>query len=371
MQFDKDRIKESLTEEEIHKILRDLGSKDPLQGNQFQTVCHGGHKHKLYYYHDSKSFHCYTDCSTNMDIFEVVIRAKKEQGYTLSFPQAVQYVATLTGKTFGFSAVVNNSKNDIVDDWDILNRYKKKEKVIPELPEQNSKVMDVFLHLPHEEWLNEGISYDTHEKFNISYYIREERIVIPHYDLNNRLVGIRGRAMREEDIEAGKKYMPLTIQNKLYNHQTMFNLYGLHKTKETIKKLKKVVIFEAEKSVLKCEDFYGDNNFSVATCSSQITNFHRDILLSLGIEEVIICLDKFRKQKENESDEKYEAAIESYQTNLLRFANKFTPYVRTYIVWDDFDVLDYKDSPCDSGREVLEELMKCKYEIGTNEGVEI
>lgn len=371
MQLDKDRIKDSLSEEEIHSILKDLGSKDPLQGNQFQTVCHGGHKHKLYYYHDSKTFHCYTDCSQNMDIFEVVVRTKKQQGYDYSFPQAVKYVATLTGKTFGFSAILNNSKSDIIDDWEWLNRHKKKEKIIPELPEYNSTVMDVFLPYPHEAWLDEGISYTTHEKFNISYYIRDERIIIPHYDIQGRLVGIRGRAMREEDIEAGKKYMPVTVENKLYNHQTMFNLFGLDKTKEAIKKLKKVAIFEGEKSVLKCEDLYGENNFSVASCSSQITNFHRDILLSLGIEEVIICLDKFRKQKEEESDEKYEEAIENYQKNLLKFANKFTPYVRTCIVWDDFELLDYKDSPCDKGKEILEQLMKCKYEINTSEEVAI
>jgi hypothetical protein len=48
LHLDKDRIKESLTEQEIHTILKDLGSKDPLLGNQYQTVCHGGHKHKLF-----------------------------------------------------------------------------------------------------------------------------------------------------------------------------------------------------------------------------------------------------------------------------------------------------------------------------------
>jgi hypothetical protein len=364
LHLDKDRIKESLTEQEIHTILKDLGSKDPLMGNQFQTVCHGGHKHKLYYYHDSKSFHCYTDCSENMDIYEVVVRAKG-----ITFPQAVQYVAAITGKTFGFSSILNNS-TDIVDDWDIINRYKKKEKIIPELPEYDSKVMELFLPYPHEEWLKEGISYETQTNFDISYYIKDERIIIPHYDLNNRLVGIRGRAMRDEDIDAGKKYMPVTVGNQLYNHQTMFNLYGLHKTKEAIKRLKKVAIFEGEKSVYKCEDYYGINNFSVASCSSNITNFHRDILLSLGIEEVIICFDKFRGKQENETDEKYESRLDEYQKRLLKLANKFTPYVNTYIVYDDFGLIPEKSSPVDKGKETLEQLMKCKYEINTINEVE-
>jgi DNA primase len=364
LHLDKDRIKESLTEEEIHKILNDLGSKDPIMGNQYQTICHGGHKHKLYYYHDSKSFHCYTDCSENMDIFEVVVRAKG-----ISFPQAVQYVAAFTGKTFGFSSIINNSTG-IINDWEMINRYKKKEKIATVLPEYDSKVMDVFLPYPHESWINEGISYETQKKFNVSYYIRDERIILPHYDLNNRLVGIRGRAMKKEDIEAGKKYMPVTVENTLYNHTIMMNLYGLNKTKEAIKRLGKVAIFEGEKSVLKCEDYYGDNNFSVACCSSSITNFHRDLLLSLGIEEVIICFDKFRAKKEEETDEKYEEKLDEYQQRLLKLAQKFTSYVRTYIVYDDFGLLPEKSSPVDKGKNTLEQLMKCKYEINTINEVE-
>jgi hypothetical protein len=358
LQLDKDRIKESLTEEEIHKILKDLGSKDPIMGNQYQTVCHSGHKHKLYYYHESKSFHCYTDCSETMDIFEVVVRAKK-----ISFPQAIQYVANLTGKTFGFSSMLKSNNEELIDDWEWINRHKKKDKTVKQLPEYDSKVLDLFLPYPHESWLNEGISYTTQEKYGIGYYIREDRIVIPHYDMDSRLVGIRGRAMREDDIAAGKKYMPITVENKLYNHPTMYNLYGLHKTKEAIKRLKKVAIFEGEKSVYKCEDYYGENNFSCATCSSTITNFHRDILLSLGIEEVIICYDTLKKDAT-------EKEIEDYQKKLLKLARKFTPYVRTYIVYDEFDLLPEKSSPVDRNKEVLEQLMKCKYEIKTINEVE-
>lgn len=164
--------------------------------------------------------------------------------------------------------------------------------------------------------------------------------------------------------------MPITVESKQYNHQTMFNLYGLHKTKEAIKRLGKVAIFEGEKSVLKCEDFYEMNNFSVASCSSNITNFHRDILLSLGIEEVIICFDKFRGKQDYETDEKYEVRLDEYQKRLLKLANKFTPYVRTYIVYDDFGLLPEKSSPVDKGKEILEELMKCKYEINTINEVE-
>lgn len=367
MALDKERIKESLSLEDIHKILTDLGSeaaRNDLKGNLvFTTVCHNrcNGKHKLYYYHEDGLFHCYTECGDTFDIYELIIRSKKQQGLTYTFYQSVQYVASLTGKHFTTSTF-EKVNSDIVDDWEWINRHRKQTKVDMELPSYDEKVLDVFLPYPHEEWLDEGISYETHEKFNIGYYIREEKISIPHYDINNRLIGLRGRAMNQEDIDNGKKYMPLMIGNKMYNHQTMLNLYGIHKTSDAIKRLKKVAIFEGEKSVLKCEDLYQENNFSVASCSSNLTNFHRDILLSLGVEEVIICFDRH-------SENATEKHIEEYQKKLLKLAKKFVPYCRTYILWDDFDLLGSKMSPVDKGKEVLEQLMKTKYEIKTS-GVE-
>lgn len=362
MALDKEKIRESLTEHDIEIILKDLGSQSPKRDSKgnliFTTVCHGGSKHKLYYYADSKEFHCYTDCSCNYDIYELVRRAKKQRGIDLTFPQSVQYVANLTGKSYTVDSTLQKVECNLINDWEWINRFKKKEKIQPVLPKYDTKVMDIFIHKPHELWLDEGISYETMKKFNICYYQREERIVIPHYDIDGNLIGIRGRALRQEDIEAGKKYMPLYIENRLYNHPTMYNLYGLHKTKEAIKRLKKVAIFEAEKSVLKCEDYYGEDNFSVAVCSSNISNYHRDLLISLGVEEVFLCFDK--EFEHHESEEAYEQA-----EKIMKFAQKFAPYARVYILWDEWGLLELKDSPVDKGREVLETLMKRKYEVGT------
>lgn len=369
LKLDKDRIKEALTEDDIKLILHDLGSASPQgdrQGNLiFQTICHGGHKHKLYYYIESKVFHCFTDCSCNFDIFELVIKVKHQQGYIYTFPQAIQYVATLTGKVFTINPVFSQVNNQRIDDWDWINRHKKKTKISTELPTYNENVLDVFLPYPHQNWIEEGISYETQKKYEIGYYIREEKIVIPHRSISGKLIGIRGRATLQEDIDNGQKYMPLKVGDQLYNHPTMFNLYGIYQNQEAIKRLKKVAIFEGEKSVLKCEDYYHENNYSVASCSSTITNFHRDLLLSMGIEEVIICFDKFRRKKDDETNEKYEEALLDYQEKLVKLANKFTPYIKSYIIYDDFNVLDYKDSPVDKGKDILEQLMKNKYEIKT------
>jgi hypothetical protein len=49
------------------------------------------------------------------------------------------------------------------------------------------------------------------DKANITYYPGGNQIVIPHYDKNNRLVGLRGRSLSIDDIEKYGKYRPLYI----------------------------------------------------------------------------------------------------------------------------------------------------------------
>lgn len=363
MSLDKDAIKESLSLNDVKLILSGLGSSESKldrKGNPiFQTVCHSGHSHKLYYYEDSQMFHCYTDCSESMDIFELIIRAKKQSGFELTFYEAVKYVAEKTGKRFTTKDKASKNSN-LISDWEWISKLNKSKKIDTTLPTYDEVVLDLFLPYPHEHWLNEGISYETQRKYEVSYYVKGERIVLPHRSINSELIGIRGRAMLQEDIDNGKKYMPLTIENKLYNHPTMMNLYGLHMTKEAVSRIKKCVIYEGEKSVLKTEDYYGEDNFSVACCSSQITTFHRDILLSLGVEEVFIAFDKY-----SEKDSSNEEKIINYQERLIQLAKKFTPYVKTYILWDYDNLLDYSDSPADKGKDVLEALMRNKVEVKT------
>ncbi|MCY9225977.1 hypothetical protein MOF11_13180 [Bacillus haynesii] len=376
MRYDKDKLKESLSIEDVHKVLQELGSetyKIDSSGNPiYRTVCHNKTKgsFKLYYYHEKQQFHCYTECGDTFDIYELVIRAKKQQGISFTFIQAIEFVVNVSGKNFGLDFTSSAKNEHIVDDWDWISKFKKRKKIETRLSAYSETVLDVFMKYPHEAWLNEGISHETITDFEIGYYFRnrEEGIVIPHRDIDGRLIGIRRRSMIQEDVDNGRKYMPLTVGNTMYNHQTVMNLYGLHKTQKAIKRLKKAMIFESEKSVLKCQDFYGDLNFTCAVCSNNISNFHRDILLSLDVNEVIIALDKFRGIKEGESNDKYKEKLKNYEEKILKLSAKFTPFMRVYVLWDTKGLLDYKDSPADKGKEVLEELMSNKIEIGTREG---
>ena len=111
---------------------RDLGSEEPIlddKGNLIaQTICHHGSKFKLYYYPDSRMFHCYTDCGDSFDIYELVIRSKRSVGITISFPQAVRYVANISNLLLFENDELEQFKEQKIDDWGWLSKFTQKEK---------------------------------------------------------------------------------------------------------------------------------------------------------------------------------------------------------------------------------------------------
>lgn len=362
--LDKDKIKDSLTPNDIKLILKDLGEDVPFKESEteliFSTqICHGGDSYKLYYYIESKTFHCYT-CGDSYDIYELVIRARRIKGITITFPQAVKYVASVTNNMY-----YSNISDDLpekIDDWEWINRLKniKKKKSIPQLSEINEHILEIFCPYPHITWLEEGISRESIKKYQISFWSKENKIIIPHRDITGRLIGIRGRNLNSWDIEAKRKYVPINIEGKELSHKLGCNLYGLCQNEEAIKRFGKIIIFESEKSVLLCDTYYHQNNFSVAVCGSNITETQCQIIKGLGIKEVMIAFDK-----------EYETAdgrvAELYMQKLVKQAKKLTAYFTVYILWDSENLLDYKDSPADKGQEILEKLMKNKIEIRTKE----
>ncbi len=43
----------------------------------------------------------------------------------------------------------------------------------------------------------------------------QQKIIIPHFDVNNQLIGVRGRSLIEEDIKLFGKYTPFKIGKKI------------------------------------------------------------------------------------------------------------------------------------------------------------
>lgn len=106
------------------------------------------------------------------------------------------------------------------------------------------------------------------------------------------MVGIRERTLIKENEIYGK-YRPMYLNRQMYNHPLGFNLYNLNNSKDNIKRTKKVIVFEGEKSPLLFASYFGEeNDITVAVCGSSLSSYQVKLLLDLGIEEMIIAFDK-------------------------------------------------------------------------------
>ena len=381
MYLNKKAILDSLTKEDIKKIVMSLGSGEPKtdrEGNMiFQTICHNlpdeNNSYKLYYYHEpnelkgykGRTFHCYSGCSESFGIIELYIRAKRVQGKVMTWYKALYQIAQMTGHLIeGDKTVIDETEESDVTWIKNISKYlNKKEYPVPVLSEINPNVLEIFDYRPHEIWLNDNISREALGRFGIGYWGEHDAITIPHYDINDRLIGLRLRYLDKKDIETIGKYVPAVIQGKTLSHALGNNLYGLNVVQENVRKMRKVMLVEGEKSCLQAYSYFGEDSFVVACCGSNITKTQIKILQKLEVGEIIIAFDK-----EYHDPHSFEA--EAYYQKLLK---KIEPYVLQFkisLVLDTENKLEYKDSPTDKGKEVLLELLENKITITMDDIIE-
>lgn len=366
MYINKYDLLNALTKDNVVTICKQLGSdyRTDSQGNLvFNTaICkEGGDSWKLYYYHDprpdvpndkGKRFMCYTtgEC---FDIIELVLRNFRLHGTNLSYFQALNYIATEIGFKVGPQSIVPQRDNTVSDMGWINNLLSHKNSTMLKPTTIDETVLEVFSYIPIEDWISEGITLNTQQKFEISYFPRDNAIVIPHRDINNKLIGIRKRNLDKEQIEEFGKYNFVTVENHMYKFRLGTNLYGLGTNLEAINRIGKLIIFEAEKSVMLCDSYYGSDSFAVATCGSQITQTQYNLIKGLNIREVFLAFDKEFKDANS-----YEA--EAYKNKLLKLLQPLMNYFTCYIVIDYMGLTEYKDAPVDKGVECFNELLKHK-----------
>jgi len=381
MYLNKKAILDSLTKEDIKKIVMSLGSGEPKtdrEGNMiFQTICHNlpdeNNSYKLYYYHEpnelkgykGRTFHCYSGCSESFGIIELYIRAKRVQGKVMTWYKALYQIAQMTGHLIkGDKTIIDETEESDVTWIKNISKYlNKKEYPVPVLSEINPNVLEIFDYRPHEIWLNDNISREALGRFGIGYWGEHDAITIPHYDINDRLIGLRLRYLDKKDIETIGKYVPAVIQGKTLSHALGNNLYGLNVVQENVRKMRKVMLVEGEKSCLQAYSYFGEDSFVVACCGSNITKTQIKILQKLEVGEIIIAFDK-----EYHDPHSFEA--EAYYQKLLK---KIEPYVLQFkisLVLDTENKLEYKDSPTDKGKEVLLELLENKITITMDDIIE-
>ncbi len=342
-------IVKTLTDEKVIELLYNLGVDRHKETDDyiiFPTICHNTNvvdaSMKLYYYKDSKMFYCYTD-EGSMSVFNLLENYYTTRGIEYDWYDDIFRVVSksLSISKEGFS----KKENKLSEKYSFI----KKEKTIPTY---SKNILNVFIDYYSPEWLEDGITEATMKKYNIKYSISQNKIIIPHYNAENELVGIRGRALNKDEEKLFGKYMPVKIENVWYKHPLSLNLYGLNFNKENIKKTGIVFVFESEKSVLQMDGFY-ENNCSVAICGSFFNIYHLGILLrECNPKAIVFCFDKEEKEGENK-----------YFYKLWKMGEKYLNYADFYFLYDVVNLLDLKDSPSDKGKDVFEKLLEKKVKI--------
>lgn len=356
--LDSNKVRDMLTVEQIIKLCCELQCDDTYfydtYGNPiFNTCLHhpDGDSWKLYYFVDTKTFHCFTR-GDSCDIFEIVRRAKGFDDFIDAYRFVVNYFNLKDDGSVAEAA-------PLTDDWSIfqtIQDFNKKadDGKVNGVIQEN--LLEYFFPLAAPvEWQKDHISPEVMRYYGIRVDSALHKIIIPHRNINGELIGIRGRTYDPFELEEGKKYMPVFIQGDMYNHMLGKNLFGLYENQETIRKIKKVLIVESEKAVMQCASYYGvDNCFCVATCGSSLSQDQINLILQLGVTEVILGYDREYQGHFGDPD------TEEYEKKLIKTVKPLTLYFNTYIIMDYDHLTGYKDSPTDCGKEVLEELMHKK-----------
>lgn len=345
------KLQMSLTSEEIISLVYDLGANRHIEKSDliiFPTICHNEDaaeaSMKLYYYKESHMFHCYTECSDSFNIYELIKRVLSlRQIEEVSFRQVFDWLKSKLS--------LDDSEFSVEKDKYKSQRYKfaRKERQV-KMPTYPHDLINVFSNTYPQEWIKEGISKKTMDKYNIRFSIAQNKIIIPHYDINGNLIGIRGRALDQKEIDNYGKYMPVKIENTLYAHPLSQNLYGLNFSCENIKKKGICFLFEAEKSVMMYDSYYQDN-LSAAVCGSSFNKVQLDILMRhCGPKEIVICFDNDHPNLNNTEGLQY-------FNKLWELGKKYAQYVNISFIFDRDNLLDLKDSPIDKGKDIFEQLV--------------
>lgn len=351
-------LRQELTDEMIKDILEQF-NVEPVEEDSdriiFPTCCHNleGGSPKLYYFKNTKLFHCFTECSSTFDIFTLLQKMYALRGQEISLRQAVSLcdldASALT--TQDKAALSNSCINDIKYMQELNNTY------IPDVDNLDLQIYEksvlkkyTFDYLGFMPWLEEGIAIEALQRFNIKYDNYNDAIIIPNFDYNGNLIGLRARFFRDEDVAKGK-YRPVYKGNgEWYNHPTGRTFYGIYENHANIERKKTAVIFEGEKSVLLYNGLYGsENNIALATLGQNITKDHIQYLLKMKVNNVILAYD---------TDYEDYSQLAEVEQKYLQKAKILSPYFNVSILIDyDFD-LPHKSSPIDGGKDIFEKILK-------------
>lgn len=264
-----------------------------------------------------------------------------EYNKSMSFVEAVKYIHKILDIEYRWNTQPKETKKDPLD---IFKKFQARRTVdVAELNTLNENVLDVYEPLLHISWFRDGIMPWTAKKFGLAYSYRRNRVIIPiRYWLTGELLGINSRTTVANYKMFGIKKFFITP-----SYLKHLNIYGLYENMDAIKKAGYVVVYEAEKSVLKRDSL--NDSTGVALSGHSISDEQVRILIGLDVD-IVIALDK-------------DISIEE----VWFICEKFYGVRNVYFMFDKYNLLDEKDSPADAPNKVFEYLFRYKIKYDESE----
>ena len=359
-------LNDIMTDDDYTLVMEELGFPRPHGTNpiMYKTGCHNidfSHaKNNLAYYPETRSFYCFSQCSKSYNILDLVKTRFELIGESKTTYKSMQWICQVCSIPFEFS---NDEEVKVIEyDWKRdIGRYRKGKKSIDnfEIKVYNDDVLSYFPKVYHEDWVNDNISIEIMQKYEICFYPYRNAILIPCRNINGELIGIR---MRLLDPNSEHKYFPLYMLNgDNYKFSTNECFYGIYQAKEAIKKHKRAVLVESEKGHLQGATYYGtEDNVIIGNYGRGFSDKKRNMLLALGITELTIAYDfDYSKVGEYDSDGEWIKIEEflKFEESIMRTAEYFHGYCKvTALV--SYGGHKLKDCATDNGKEWYEKLWK-------------
>ena len=351
--IDVKKLKKSLSLAHHKQIMQALGIPSYSE-NSTQIVYYTGDKNvdpykgspKLYFYKDT-SIYVGMTAGRSYDIISLTQTRLSLLKQPCSFLDACQFILDTTN--INPDSISHVKKEGHVYDWSNLERFIKVRKYGNQLSEYNRNIIDTLPPLYPQAWIDEGISEETMEKYQIRYYERCNQTVIPCFDDEARLVGVRVRNWDKDRVEQAK-YMPLvTLDGQCYKFNTNQVFYGINYNKPEIERTGKVIIVESEKAVMKLDTYMGRHNIALGMYGSNLGIQRRNQLLKMGVNTVSYVVD-------NDFIGQDDAFFEQWREKIQHFIKLWDGFCRVEIVWDNLGLLGPKENATDRTKEVWEQL---------------
>lgn len=278
---------------------------------------------------DTLSFHCFSTNSKG-NLYTLIMQRKD-----MNFPNALKWAADYAG--------LDKEEYDIDIQLPFGGFFQGLVKEISE-PEFSMKTydeseLDEYKGLYNTMFLKDGISFESQEKFDIGYDALSNRVTIPIYSLDNKLIGIMGRYNGK--CEKEERWLPIIPCSR------SLTIYGFNENYQSIEEKGMAIIGESEKFVMQADSF--GCHIALATSGCHISDTQAKHIKSMFLPKIILAYD------EGLSEEDIIAEAEKLKMDNQIYKNQVG-----YIYDREHKYLPEgsKASPSDLGKEVFSKLVK-------------